>query len=100
MTSATVDVDAKQDTSDWKKVVEPYAKADARRSTMQLVTTLGLLAINMWLIHMAVGVSLWLALPLTFPAAGLLIRTFIFMHDCTHSSFYANRLANETVGFV
>ena len=97
MTTASVDVDAK---SDWKKVVEPYAKADARRSTFQLVTTLGLLAINMWLIHMAVGVSLWLALPLTVPAAGLLIRTFIFMHDCTHSSFYENRLANETVGFV
>ena len=54
----------------------------------------------MWLIHLALGVSFWLALPLVLPTAGLLIRTFIFMHDCTHSSFYETRWINETVGYV
>jgi hypothetical protein len=29
------------DTSNWRKVVEPYSGADARRATFQLVTTLG-----------------------------------------------------------
>jgi omega-6 fatty acid desaturase (delta-12 desaturase) len=103
LTTSTVDAGgtpAAKSTTDWRKVVEPYAQADARRSTLQLVTTFGALALNMWLIALALDASVWLALPLTLPAAGLLVRVFIFMHDCTHSSFYANRTANETVGFI
>jgi omega-6 fatty acid desaturase (delta-12 desaturase) len=31
--------------------------------------------------------------------AGLLVRTFILMHDCAHGSFFASRGLNEVVGF-
>ena len=86
--------------ADWRRAVEPYTGPDARRATFQLITTLGALALNMWLIHLALGVSTWLALPLMLPAAGLLVRTFIFMHDCTHSSFYETRWINDSVGFI
>src|SRR5207253_6663850 len=46
------------------------------------------------------SISLVLALVLLFPAAGLLVRTFIFMHDCAHGSFFASRWLNDTVGFI
>ena len=104
MTSTAAEPTQVPDTTNWRQVVEPYARADARRATFQLVTTLGLLALNVWLIHLALQwQSPWsipLTLALTLPAAGLLVRTFIFMHDCTHSSFYETRWINDTVGFV
>ena len=104
MTSTATEPTQVPASTDWRRVVEPYTGSDARRSTFQLVTTLGLYALNVWLIHLALQwSSAWsipLALLLTFPAAGLLGRTFIFMHDCTHSSFYENRRLNEIVGFV
>ena len=92
------------DTSDWRRVVEPYSGPDARRATLQLVTTLGALALSMWLIHISLQWSspwsILVTLALTLPTAGLLVRTFIFMHDCTHSSFYETRWLNDSVGFV
>lgn len=104
MTSTAAEPTQVPDTSNWRQVVEPYAHADARRATFQLVTTLALLALNVTLIHLALQwqspFSWPLALTLTLPAAGLLVRTFIFMHDCTHSSFYETRWINDTVGFV
>ena len=50
--------------------------------------------------HLAVGVSWWLVLPLAILAGGLLVRTFIIFHDCGHGSFYASRSANSFWGFV
>ena len=40
----------------------------------------------------------WLTLLLSFPAAGLLVRLFIFQHDCGHGSFFASRTANDRLG--
>jgi omega-6 fatty acid desaturase (delta-12 desaturase) len=37
---------------------------------------------------------------LALPTAGLLVRTFIFMHDCAHGSFFPSRRANDIVGFI
>src|SRR6185437_14534584 len=42
----------------------------------------------------------WLTLLLALPAAGLLVRTFIIMHDCAHGSFFPWKRANEIVGFI
>jgi omega-6 fatty acid desaturase (delta-12 desaturase) len=53
----------------------------------------------MWAIHTVLPLSLVLALLLTLPTAGLLIRTFIFMHDCAHGSFFESRALNDGVGF-
>jgi omega-6 fatty acid desaturase (delta-12 desaturase) len=86
--------------SDWRRAVEPYTGPDARRASFQLVTTLGPLAAVMWAMHAAMGVSLYLALALVLPAAGLLVRAFIIMHDCAHGSFFALRWLNDATGFV
>jgi len=65
-----------------------------------MVTTLVPLALIFWAAHLALSWSLPLALLLALPAAGLLVRTFIFMHDCAHGSFFASRRANDIVGFA
>jgi acyl-lipid omega-6 desaturase (Delta-12 desaturase) len=86
--------------ANWRRAVEPYVGPDARRASFQLVTTLVPLAALMWLTSWALAVSPWLALLLVLPTAGLLVRTFIFMHDCAHGSFFPSRRVNDTVGFL
>ena len=87
--------------TDWRRVVEPYVGPDARRATIQVIITLGLLALSMSAMTFLLQQSLLLpALLLAIPTAGLLVRTFIFMHDCAHGSFYASRRVNDIVGYV
>jgi omega-6 fatty acid desaturase (delta-12 desaturase) len=44
--------------------------------------------------------SLPLALVLTVPAAGFVVRIFIIQHDCGHGSFFRRAWANNVVGRV
>jgi omega-6 fatty acid desaturase (delta-12 desaturase) len=85
---------------DWRHVVEPYVGPNSRLALLQLATTLVPLAVSMWIIHALVAWSLALALLAAIPTAGLLVRTFILMHDCAHGSFLASRRLNDAVGFV
>ena len=86
--------------TDWRRAVEPFTGPDARRASFQLVTTLGLLALTATAIHLATTRSLVVAAVLALPMAGLLVRTFILMHDCAHGSFFESRAWNDRVGFV
>jgi acyl-lipid omega-6 desaturase (Delta-12 desaturase) len=54
----------------------------------------------MTLSHLALSWWWPLSLLLAFPIAGLLVRTFVLMHDCAHGSAFASRHANDAVGFV
>jgi omega-6 fatty acid desaturase (delta-12 desaturase) len=83
-----------------RRALEPDLGPSARRATFQLVTTLGPLVLAMWAVHALHPRSLALALTLTLPIAGLLVRTFVLMHDCAHGSFFASRRLNDAVGFV
>ena len=85
---------------DWRRAVEPYIGPNARRASLQVATTLIPLALTIWATHAASTWSVPLALLLAIPAAGLLVRTFILMHDCAHGSFFASRVMNDTLGFV
>ncbi|HEV8447414.1 MAG TPA: fatty acid desaturase [Gemmatimonadaceae bacterium] len=84
----------------WRQAVEPFTGPSAPRAALQLATTLVPLALTMWATRVAMPVSPLLAALFVFPAAGLLIRTFILMHDCAHGSFFATRRVNDAVGFV
>ena len=86
--------------ADWRRAVEPYVGPNARRASFQLLTTLGLLVAAMWAAHTLHSRSLVLALVLILPIAGLLVRTFVLMHDCAHGSFFGSRRLNDIVGFV
>jgi omega-6 fatty acid desaturase (delta-12 desaturase) len=81
-------------------MMAPYVGADVARSLYQLVTTLGLLAIAFVASYRALHWSVIVTLVLAVPTAGLLVRTFIIMHDCAHGSFLPWRRAADTIGFV
>jgi fatty acid desaturase len=67
--------------------------------------TLVALTIDWAIIALAVGLSRWLANPLAYVVAVLVIAgrqhsLLIFMHDAAHGTLARNKLANETVGQV
>jgi acyl-lipid omega-6 desaturase (Delta-12 desaturase) len=86
--------------TDWQAAVAPHVGPQTRRSILQLTSTLGLLGFGLALSYFSLGWSLWITLALALPIAGLLVRTFIIMHDCAHGSFLPWRRANDLVGFV
>jgi omega-6 fatty acid desaturase (delta-12 desaturase) len=46
------------------------------------------------------GLPYWTVAALSLPAAGLIVRIFIFQHDCGHGSFFRSRRANRWVGLL
>jgi len=72
--------------------------ADWKRSLFQLATTAIPFAGLLVAIAAASRVHYGLSLLLAIPAAGLLVRLFIFQHDCGHGSFFRSRAANDALG--
>jgi len=71
-----------------------------RRSLGQLSVTL-VLFVLLWVgMLFSLEFSYALTLALAVPTAGLVVRLFIFQHDCGHGSFFANRRANDAVGWL
>ena len=91
---------AHREGTSWRQVVEPYVGANLWHATYQVISTIGLLGLSMWAVAAALDRSLWLALVLAPLTAGLLVRTFILMHDCAHGSLFASRRATEVIGFI
>ena len=87
-------------TTAWRAAVAPYIGPNASRAFVQLATTLALLALSFTMAYQLHNWSAWAALALAPLSAGLLVRTFIFMHDCSHGSFLPWRWASDLVGFV
>src|SRR4029079_16814318 len=86
--------------TEWKAVVARYQGSDTGRSIVQMFTTLVPLIASLSLMYLSFAVHYyWATLLLALPTAGLLVRTFIIMHDCAHGSFFPSRRANEIVGF-
>ena len=86
--------------SDWKSIVAAYQRPDTRRAVTQLATTLLPLAALFVLMERALAPAPWATLLLALPAAGLLVRTFIIMHDCAHGSFLSSKRANTVIGWT
>jgi omega-6 fatty acid desaturase (delta-12 desaturase) len=84
----------------WRAAITPYVAPDMRRALLQLATT----ALPFILIMAGMLVALHygiLAALLLFPvAAMLLVRLFMFQHDCGHGSFFKARWANDLLGWV
>ncbi|NDL67373.1 fatty acid desaturase [Anaerotalea alkaliphila] len=86
----------------WVGELKRYARADWRKSLWQMVNTLvPYLGVNVLMAILVMeGVPLPALLPLALLGAGLLVRTFIIFHDCTHQSFFNSAAANRAVGFL
>jgi omega-6 fatty acid desaturase (delta-12 desaturase) len=87
---------------DWYPALAGYGRADRRKATWQLANTLipylALWALMAYTVRR--GLSYWITLALTVVASALLVRIFIFFHDCCHGSFFASRRANRIWGYI
>jgi acyl-lipid omega-6 desaturase (Delta-12 desaturase) len=88
------------DSRTWRAIVARYQSPDTRRALWQLATTLVPLFASFVIMYRLLAVSIWWPLLLAIPTAGLLVRTFILMHDCAHGSFLGSRRLNHLVGAV
>jgi len=86
----------------WYQAIGRYAYSDLRKSLWQLVDTFvpyGLLWVLM-IYTIRQGYPYWVTLALAVVAGGILVRVFIFFHDCCHGSFFESRRANTILGYV
>jgi omega-6 fatty acid desaturase (delta-12 desaturase) len=81
-------------------MITPYLKPDTRLALFQLFTTLVPFMAVMGLMLVALDHGYWAGM-LLFPVGGvLLVRLFMFQHDCGHGSFFSVRWANDAVGLL
>ncbi|OCS82477.1 fatty acid desaturase [Caryophanon tenue] len=83
-----------------RKDVAPYAKSDLRKSVQQIINTVVPLILIWAAGYIFYGVSPWISVACAVVASGFVVRTFIIFHDCTHGSFFKNKKANDTIGFI
>jgi omega-6 fatty acid desaturase (delta-12 desaturase) len=82
----------------WREIGTRYGRTEARRAYTQVATTLLPLAAGFTLMTLSLSLPYWVTLLLAIPTAGFLVRTFIIMHDCAHSSFLLSRRMNDAIG--
>ncbi|UCF40681.1 MAG: fatty acid desaturase [Gemmatimonadota bacterium] len=85
---------------DWNALLAPYRKPELWRSVYQLVNTAVPFAAVWLLMLWSLDVGYWLTLLLAVPAALLVVRMFMFQHDCGHGAFFRSQRANNLVGSV
>ncbi len=81
-----------------RKFEQPSATRAAWQLSNSFVPYVATMAI-MYLL-MRSGLPWWTTLPLAVPAGGFMVRLFIFMHDCIHSSFLPSQRANRILGRI
>ena len=87
---------------DLQQVIKKYEQPNLSKAIWQLANTFIpyiVLCILMYFSYKA-GYSYLITLGLGILAAGLLVRIFIFFHDCAHQSFFASRKANTVLGYI
>lgn len=85
---------------EWRTVVAPYLGPNDSTAVAQVLSTLGLLVLSFWLAAALLSHFTPFAFAEGILTAGLLVRTFILMHDCAHGSLFSSRRASDWVGFI
>ncbi|NLE77292.1 MAG: hypothetical protein GX605_11145 [Chloroflexi bacterium] len=86
----------------WAATVAKYRQPNDGKAARQLVDTL-VPYLAVWVaayLVLQAGQSPWLLLPLWLVGGGLLVRIFIFFHDCTHQLFFRSRRDNRVLGYI
>lgn len=93
--SETADTGARS----WREVLAAYQAPSLSRSILEIALTAAPLAL-IWVAAWAAALYglWWLALLLSIPAAGFLVRLFLVQHDCGHHAFFKHAAANDWVG--
>ncbi len=86
--------------SEWKKIVAPFQVPSIPRATWQIINTFFPYALLWYAMYRSLAVSYWLTLGLALIAGLLLVRVFIFFHDCGHGSFLKSKPASNIIGFI
>ena len=85
-----------------RNTLSQYASPDLRKAVLQLLNTV-IPYITFWvvLVHLVEQkYPLAVIFPLIFIASLFLVRIFILLHDCSHSSFFASAQANKIIGYL
>ena len=102
MSDSFVSAKIKEAKPDWYHSLKRYERSHLWKAIWQLANTFipySVLCTLMYLSYTA-GYSYWIILGLAILAAGLLVRIFIFFHDCAHQSFFVSRKANTGLGYL
>jgi acyl-lipid omega-6 desaturase (Delta-12 desaturase) len=83
-----------------RSVLVRFQKPSSARALWQMFNTLVPYAFLWVLMYHLKTMSLWLAIPFAVVAGMLLVRVFIFFHDCGHGSFFKSHWANAIFGFI
>ena len=83
-----------------RAVLARYQQPSAGRALWQIFNTVVPYLLLWYLMYYVKEISLWLAVPLAVLAGTLMVRVFIFLHDCGHGSFFKSRWANAVAGFI
>ena len=84
----------------WKRILSPYFGPSNRFSAWQMGYTAVLFAGAWALMYFSLAIGYWLTLILSVPTAGLLMRLFMFQHDCGHGSYFRSRRLACVTGSV
>ena len=86
--------------NDFRALIAPYLHPDPRRALLQLTTTAPPFLAVMAIMFVALSHGILLAAFLSPVAAALLLRLFMFQHDCGHGSFFRSRRINDALGCI
>lgn len=90
---------AKVKQQDWSVISRLY-QADDAKGFMQVLTTLGPLALLWYAVAPSAGISLWLTAVVALMMTLFLVRAFVLMHECGHGSLFLSAGLNRAFGFV
>ena len=86
----------------WVAGLKKYETPNPGKVTLQLIDTLipyfallAMMYLTMWW-----SLPYWVTLLIALPAGALLVRLFIFFHDCCHGSYVRSRLGLQILGNV
>ncbi|MDF1616762.1 fatty acid desaturase [Petrocella sp. FN5] len=85
---------------EWNIYLKDYAKADHKKVILQMLNTvLPYILILVSIFYLASqGTKFIILFPMSIVASALMVRTFIFFHDCTHQSYIGNSKGNQGLG--
>lgn len=83
-----------------RAAVAPFEGPQLLSGIGQIMTSLVLYLATLATMYWLFAIHPALSLPLSIPAAALLVRVFIVQHDCGHGSYLPSRRANDILGRV